>query len=374
MSNISFTQVNRNNTNVNSSKKTSEDNAKKNNLSTADFKYSSSKKNKFDLPSTFIKLSPSLGGIFEGETIEICISGKTQNQYPLASYKGALLLLITNNTYPKGKIIEFQVLKTNHEEALGHIKKTDSNNVNEQNFVRLIVLDNNKISKTESINSSHKTSKNFSWKSLDEIIVILNSLDSKLTENLVINKLPKLSPDSTVSLIKFLTIIQNGNFAELFNIKLLKLLKNIGKKELAEKLKNEFNFHNNSLSNTKHKNILVPFLIDNNIFPIMYSLNDKQINKKKIFHIEFVIDFKLANVGPVHFYGSLKYSKLDLTITTAVNLDSKFKQKLFNFFQTISSNEIKSGNVVFKVKNKFMGFVTSKPINIESNILHEIVV
>tara|TARA_Y100000590_G_scaffold470641_1_gene667301 strand:+ start:4258 stop:5379 length:1122 start_codon:yes stop_codon:yes gene_type:complete len=373
MNNISLTQINRNSNNVSSSKKTTEDNAKKNNLSIGNSNYVS-RKNTLDFPSTFIKLSPSLGGIFEGEKIELCISGKTQNQYLLASYKGAQLLLMTNNSYPIGKIIEFQVMKTNNEEALGYIKINDDDNLNEKNLIKLIVLDNNKLPETEIINSNHKIPKNFSWESLNDIIVILNSLDSKITENLVTNKLPRLSADSTISLMKFLAIIQNGNIPELFNIKLLKLLKNIGKKELAEKLKSEFNFQSNSLNNTKHKSILVPFFLENNIFPTMYSLKDKQKNIKEAPNIEFLIDFKLTNIGPVHFYGSLKYNKLDLTITTSVNLEPKFKIKLFNLFQTILSKEIEPGNVVFKVKNKFMGFVTSRPINIESKAFHEIVV
>ena len=374
MNNISPTQqVNRNSNAVKASKQASEDTSKKNKQHRSVSKSPSVAKSKIDLPSTFIKISPSLGGLFKGEKIKICILGKMQNQFSTALYKGTQLLLVTNETFPKGKILNFQITKTNHEEAFGYIKNNTAHNLNEKILIRLIVLDTNKEIKPSLFNPAGKNSHHFSWSSLDEIIKLLNGLDTKLAENLVINKLPKLSATSVESFLNYLSILHTGNFAEFLSFKLIKLLKNLGKNDLVEKLNHEFEGQKNSLNNKNSKNIIVPFFFDNAIFPIHYYLKNKKRLHKNNEHIEFLIEFELDNLGPIQFDGSIKYNKLDLVITTTVSLDTDTKEVLLNHFQKILGRNTRPGNIIFKIKNKFMGFVKSKTERIESKILHEII-
>ncbi len=193
------------------------------------------------------------------------------------------------------------------------------------------------------------------WPALDETIKVLNEVAPQAAQNI---KNTMLSPTAKVipTTLFILAALRLGNVENWIGGNVLKELRNAGRRELADKLTNDFT----RMSNLSKEPIAdewrpfsLPFIHDEQLSQIQMYIRDEEQNNEdgaREKSTRFILNLNLSRIGQMQLDGNTNKKTLDLIIRSEEPLPFEIRQEIMKSFTSGIEQVNMQGNISFQTK------------------------
>ncbi len=195
------------------------------------------------------------------------------------------------------------------------------------------------------------------WPALDETIKVLNEVAPQTAQNV---KNSMLSPTTKAipTTLFILAALRLGNIENWIGGNVLKELRNAGRRELADKLTNDFT----RMSNLSKEPIAdewrpfsLPFIHDEQLSQIQMYIRDEEKNNEdgtREKSTRFILNLNLSRIGQMQLDGNTNKKTLDLIIRSEETLPFEIRQEIMKSFTKGVEQVDMQGNISFQTKTQ----------------------